>query len=107
MRNRPESHPRTLALCLALTAAMAAPATAQDIFGSVQSSDGRPLAYAEIEACKAGDPDACESTITDGRGRYTIVGLSLGAYLVSVKGDGDARRRVTLRDSIRVDLRLD
>jgi hypothetical protein len=84
-------------------ASLAGPAAAEDIFGSVLAANGTPVAFSEIRACRESDPDACESTVTDGRGRYTIMGLSEGRYTVSVTGRSGARQ-VELRGNLRLDI---
>lgn len=86
----------------ALVASVAGPAAAEDIFGSVQAANGTPVAFTEIRACSKTDPGACESTVTDGRGRYTIMGLPAGRYTVSVTGQSG--REVEVRGDLRVDL---
>lgn len=105
MTRRP-AMPRPIVLAAVALACLATPALADDIFGTVQTRDGRPLSFTQIEACREGNGDACESSVTDGRGRYTIVGLSPGRYTVSVPGRRGGRS-VNLRDSARADIRVD
>jgi hypothetical protein len=97
---------RRMTVLSALLTGLAAPVAADDIYGSVRSSNGTPLAFATIEACRNGDRDDCLSSITDGRGRYTITGLDEGRYTVSVPGRRGSEQ-VDLSGSLRVDLRTD
>jgi hypothetical protein len=95
-----------LTVLTVLLAGLAAPVAADDIYGSVRSSNGTPLAFATIEACRNGDRDDCLSSITDGRGRYTITGLDEGRYTVSVPGRRGSEQ-VDLSGSVRIDLTAD
>ena len=63
---------------------MAGPAAAGRISGSVISSDGRPLAAAAVTVRSASDSAIVTGAIADGEGRFQIMGLPSGVYLLRV-----------------------
>lgn len=63
---------------------MAAPTAAGRISGSVISSDGRPLAAAAVTVRSASDSAVVTGAIADSDGRFQIMGLPPGVYLLRV-----------------------
>lgn len=99
-----KTHVRPIALA-AFLAWLAAPLAADDIIGTVRDTRGEALAFTGIEACRDGDRDACERTVSDRRGRYSFSDLAAGRYTLSVPGRTGAQQ-ITLNGTERVELRV-
>jgi len=89
-------HRCTLALTLAATLAAAAPAFAQStssgVGGQVFSSQGQPVAGAEVTITHA-ESGTVSRTTTDGNGRYAARGLRVGGpYTITISKPGEGTR---------------
>ncbi|HEX6751735.1 MAG TPA: TonB-dependent receptor [Longimicrobium sp.] len=88
---------RSLALVLALLAASALPALAQQdggVSGTVKDpTTGRPVAGAHVDAVTA-DGRVVGSTTTDAQGNYRLAGLRPGTYSVVIKNEGGSESKL-------------
>ncbi len=88
---------RSLALVLALLAASALPALAQQdggVAGTVKDpTTGRPVAGAHVDAVTA-DGRVVGSTTTDAQGNYRLSGLRPGTYSVVFKNEGGSESKL-------------
>ena len=65
------------------------------ITGTVRDVTGAVLPGVQVQV-RAGQSGSVSSTLTDSQGRYTVSGLALGAYTVTV---GSTAKMVTLTSS--------
>jgi hypothetical protein len=101
------------ALCLAILLVLAAPASAQigRVAGTVTDESGRPIKGATVTA---ENPEHTPSTLTsstDGKGRFSILGLRRGTWTFTIKAPGFETAQaempvVTVRPNPPLDARL-
>lgn len=89
---------RRLIVSIGAMIALSSPVFAQGhVTGSVRDADGKPLKGATITA---ENPDAAPSTFTgssDGKGRFSLLGLRGGTWTVTVQAPGFQTETATVR----------
>jgi Carboxypeptidase regulatory-like domain len=76
----------SLVICLAVhTTVKAAPSTSAMILGYVVNEKGAPIADARIAAAS---PGSNANVLSDARGRFVLLNLSVGTYILSVQEQG-------------------
>ncbi len=91
-----------LTITLLLTGAFVFPAIASSsIQGDVRGVDGRALTGAEIRLERKDRTGSALTTATDTRGHYSVNGLSVGLYRISVVVDGAVRSALSIKTADR------